>query len=441
MTTPLNGSVRGERPIGPPAPVQVVGIGLDGAAGLSEQARSLIAEATLLVGSTRQLALFPQATAETVVLGDLDDVVAVIRAHMITQATASEPRLVVVLASGDPLFFGIGRFLLEKLPAHWLDFTPHPSSVQLAFARVKLPWQDAVVFSAHGRSLDGAVRLLRQGVEKLAVLTDGVSHPGAIARLVLSLRLPVRYRLWVCENLGAPEERTQSWVLDEAALTEISGELFANLNVVILERIPNAEGIDRAALPLLGIADGDFCSFPDRPGLMTKREVRVQILAELALQPNQTVWDIGAGTGSVSIEMARLCPNSRIYAIEQTPAGISLIERNIERFQTSNLTAIKGKAPEALRPLPAPDRVFIGGSDGRLGSILDWCAPRMAVNGRMVVALATLDNQATLLDWVSHQTGWQVRWLQVSLAQAVPIGPLCRWSPLNPVILATITPR
>jgi len=439
MTKPLNGSARDDRPIAPLAPVQVVGIGLDGATGLGDRARSLIEQATLLVGSARQLALFPQATAETVVLGDLDDVVAVIRAHMV--AEADRPKQVVVLASGDPLFFGIGRFLLDKLPAHWLDFHPHTSSVQLAFARAKLPWQDAVVFSAHGRSLDGAVRLLRQGVEKLAILTDGVSHPGAIARLVLSLRLSVRYRLWVCENLGAAEERTRSWVLNDTTLTELSGEVFAALNVAILERVPNAEGIDRAALPLFGIADGDFCSFPDRPGLMTKRDVRVQILAELALQPDQTVWDIGAGTGSVSIEVARLCPGSRVYAIEQTAAGVGLIERNAERFQTPNAIAIKGKAPEALRPLPAPDRVFIGGSDGRLGAILDWCAPRLATHGRIVIALATLENQATLLDWISHQTGWQVRWLQVSLAQAVPIGPLCRWSPLNPVILATITTR
>ncbi|TAD79145.1 MAG: precorrin-6y C5,15-methyltransferase (decarboxylating) subunit CbiE [Oscillatoriales cyanobacterium] len=438
MTQPLNGSVG--NPAAPaPAPVQVVGIGLDGVTGLGDRLRALVDRASLLVGSSRQLALFPHSPAETVVLGDLDDVVAVIRAHLATEG--DRPPLVVVLASGDPLFFGIGRFLLEKLPAHWLDFHPHTSSVQLAFARVKLPWQDAVIFSAHGRSLEGLARLLRQGVEKVAILTDGVSHPGAIAQLVLNLRLPTRYRLWVCENLGGPTEQTRSWILDEATATDLAQEPIAPLNVAVLERIPNPSGIDRAALPCLGIADGDFYGFPDRPGLMTKREVRVQVLAELALQPAQVVWDIGAGTGSVSIELARLCPESQIYAIEQTAVGLGAIERNIDRFQTPNVVAIKGKAPDVLRPLPAPDRVFIGGSDGRLAAILDWCSGHLAPGGRIVAALATLENQAMLLDWLANQSVWRARWLQLQIAQSVPIGSMLRWSPLNPVILVTISPR
>jgi precorrin-6Y C5,15-methyltransferase (decarboxylating) len=189
---------------------------------------------------------------------------------------------------------------------------------------------------------------------------------------------------------------------------------------------------------MLGLADERFASFSDRPGLMTKREVRILVLGELALQPGQTVWDIGAGTGSVSIEIARLSGTSQVYAIEKTAIGTSLIEQNCRRLHVSNVVSIHGTAPDILQQLPAPNRIFIGGSGGNLSVILDTCNTRLANNGVVVLALATLEHLNTALSWLnSHQ--WNYRLLQVQLSRSVPVGHLTRFTPLNPVTIVTAT--
>jgi precorrin-6Y C5,15-methyltransferase (decarboxylating) len=339
------------------------------------------------------------------------------------------------LVSGDPLFFGLGRLLLEELPREQLTFHPYVSAVQLAFHRIKIPWQDARIISAHGRSLDELIQALQQGVEKIAVLTDGTNTPSAIARLFLALDLSSRYEFWVCENLGGSDERVQRIAVE--ALLE---ERFAPLNVVVLLRQSDSadQPLDVESLPLLGLPDERFASFSDRPGLMTKREVRILILGELALQPEQIVWDIGAGTGSVSIEIGRLSETSRVYAIEKTAIGSSLIEQNCRRLQVKNVVSIHGTAPDILQQLPEPNRIFIGGSGGNLNSILDTCHACLAPNGIVVLALATLEHLNKALDWLNSYR-WEYRLLQVQLSRSVPVGQLTRFTPLNPVTILTAT--
>ncbi|PSB13564.1 cobalamin biosynthesis bifunctional protein CbiET, partial [filamentous cyanobacterium CCP2] len=353
------------------------------------------------------------------------------------------PPLIVVLTSGDPLFFGLGRLLLAELPPDSITFHPHLSSVQLAFSRVKQPWQDARLVSVHGRSLDELVQALQQGVEKIAVLTDGTNTPQVIARLLLGLEVPSRYRLWVCENLGGEQEHIQAFDPEE-----LPDRSFAALNVVILlrESIAPQTALKLHELPVLGVPDHYFLSFSDRPGLMTKREVRLLALGELALQSEQVIWDIGAGTGSVSIEMGRLFPSSQIYAIEQTAAGVSLIQQNSQRFQVQNITPIHGKAPAVLQTLPPPDRIFIGGSGGNLVEILQFCCQQLSPKGILVIALATLEHLMAAHDWIqSHwiptqpSEQWQQHLLQVQLARSIPVGSLTRFAPLNPVTLLTLT--
>jgi precorrin-6B C5,15-methyltransferase / cobalt-precorrin-6B C5,C15-methyltransferase len=434
-------------------PIQVVGIGLDGAAGLTAAMQLRIARATVLVGSARHLGYFADQPADRIVLGDLasaidqiwqyfkpavtlDDSTATDRATATDQYWLQQSPLlsIVILVSGDPLFFGLGRLLLAEFPADWITFHPHLSSVQLAFNRLKLPWQDARVISAHGRSLDELIQALQQGVAKIAVLTDGVNTPTAIAQLLPALDLPTAYRVWVCENLGAADER----LVDLATVPR--GTEFAPLNVVVLQRLTTDSHLDLTKLPQFGLPDQVFLSFPDRPGLMTKREVRLLVLGELALQPGQVVWDIGAGTGSVAIEIARLCPSSHIYAVEQTAMGIALIQQNCQRFQVANVQTISGAAPAALGPLPDPDRIFIGGSGGNLAAILPTCCARLAAHGTLVLALATLEHQMMTVEALkSLPRGWQHRLLQAQLARSTPIASLTRWTPLNPVTIVTLT--
>lgn len=421
--------------------IQVVGIGLNGVSGLGESVRKIVDEATVLVGSDRHLRYFPNHTAFRIKLRDLTETLVEIQQYLLSFET-NTPDLdpvIVVLVSGDPLFFGLGRLLLTKFPPEYLTFHPHVSSIQLAFNRVKVPWQDAKIISTHGRSFEQLTQALQQGAEKIAILTDPTHHtPKAIANLLSSLDLAIFYQFWVCENLGGTEERVQQWLVED-----ISTQEFSSLNVVILLRESSiSPSLDLSQVPFLGIPDTLFCSFSDRPGLMTKREVRTLVLGELGLQPEQIIWDIGAGTGSVSIETARLFPNSTIYAVEKTAAGTALIEQNRERFQTPNVISIHGEAPAMLHRLRAPHRIFIGGSGGKLEEILGLCSVRLISGGIIVLAMATLEHLNLALEWIQERIKiepiWHYQLLQVQLSRSVPVSNLTRFSPLNPVTIITI---
>lgn len=415
-------------------PIQVVGIGLDGRAGLSQTSLEVIEGATVLVGNLRHLSYFPSTAAEVWPLDDLK--AGLERLH--GWLADARGRYAVVLASGDPLFFGLGRLLVESLPPDSLTFHPHISSIQLAFSRLKLPWQMATVVSVHGRSAEGLIAPLRRGDALVAALTDTTHTPANLAAMVLSLNLPHTYRFHVCENLGGPEECIYS-LSPEAANTKS----FAPLNVVVLQRMASLP--DTHQLPLFGLPDGAFATFEDRPGLMTKRDIRLQILGDLALQPNQVIWDIGAGTGSVSVEMNRLCPGSQIYAVEKTAAGTRLIETNRQRLANANLHPVQGKAPDVLASLPTPDRVFIGGSGGYLPAILDACAQRLHCQGRIVLALATLEHTNQVMAWVEHWQSspslppWYAQYRQIQVQSSVQVGTLTRWQPLTPITIVTLT--
>ena len=406
-------------------PIQVIGMGLDGPAGLPVSIQNLIDQAAILAGSDRLLSHFPHHPAQRWSLTGLEE-------RLVAHLQHPHPELVVVFTSGDPLFFGLGRQLLQVLPPAMLTFHPHPSSLQLAFSRIKQPWQEATLISAHGRSLDRLAQCLKTGDDLIAILTDPIHTPGTIARFIQDLDLPTHYQLWVCENLGGAAERVQIVAL--AAAQEMT---FAALNVVILQRLTEPPVLKE--LPLIGIPDRYFLSFRDRPGLMTKREIRVHILAELALQPGQIFWDVGAGTGSVSIEVARLTPGCQIWAIEQTSAGCHLIQQNSHRFAVPQITVVQGTAPDALADLPRPDRVFVGGSRRQLQAILDHCTQSLLPQGRIVVALATLENAAAIMPWLAEHPDWAGQFQQIALSRSADVGAYTRWTPLNPVTLVSIT--
>lgn len=428
----------------PPTPIQVIGIGLDGAQGLSADVLQKIAQATILVGSSRHLDYFPDHPAQRLQIGNLN--------HLMTQLQTylqePNPGNIVILASGDPLFFGLGRLLLEALPSDQISFHPHLSSVQLAFSRLKRPWQNACIISIHGRSWEPLITALKRGEETIAIITDPQYSPVAIATLIQELGLPSTYQLWICENLGGDTEQVRSFSTAELSKSntqqttsgskalELSLQV-APLHLVILVR-QQTQFNQPVAAPILGINDSDFASFPDRPGLMTKREIRAIILANLNLRPGQTIWDIGAGTGSVSIEIARLVPTAQIYAIEKTAIGITLIHQNSQRFGLTNIRPIQGTAPLTLESLPQPDRVFIGGSGGQLSGILDHAYHHLKPMGQIVSAFATLESMSELMRWTQKHPELNIHLLQLNVSRSVTVGSQHRFSPLNPVTLATI---
>jgi precorrin-6Y C5,15-methyltransferase (decarboxylating) len=410
--------------------IHVIGIGLDGAAGLPAKTLALVAQAQILAGGDRHLNYFPEYQEKWLIIKNFSSDLEHLKQ---TVETLQTREFIVVLASGDPLYFGLGRLLLETFPPDQLQFHPHLSSIQLAFNRLKIPWQDAQIISAHGRSPELLKQALQKGVEKLAVLTDRQTHPGAIAQLCLTLNLPTTYQVWVCENLGGDKETIQEF--DLAALADLEADNFASLNVVILLRQADQIGIiDPQTLPIFGIADHYFASFGDRPGMITKQAIRVQILAALQIQPGQIIWDIGAGTGSVAIEVARLCPTGQVFAVEKTSAGQLLIQQNIKRFQVENVTMIPESAPDCLEKLPLPDRIFIGGSGGQLISILDHCQLALKFEGKIVMAIASLEHLSLAMGWLrAKHWAYSVQHLQIS--QSVNFAELTRLSPLNPIYL------
>lgn len=397
--------------------VTLIGIGDDGCAGLTSRAIGAVAQAQVLVGGRRHLAFFADHPGERIALtGELSAVLDRV-------AELAEDHNVCVLASGDPLFFGIGRRVIERIGADHVAVVPQPSSIQLAFARAGLAWDDAAVISLHGRPIEGCVARLRRHA-KLAVLTDDTCSPARIAARMLAYG-EVAWRAWVCEALGGPGERIRRFTLgDLAAATDIGP-----LNVLVLERSDPAWR-PPPAIPFL--AEAAFARRMPKHGLITKREVRLISLAQLAIRADSVVWDIGAGSGSVAIEAAQLAPDGRVYAIEVDPAGVAICDDNARAHGADNVHVIAGRAPEALAALPAPDAVFVGGSKGSMTAIVDAALDRLRPGGRLVVNAITLDNAGETYQAIrARGLVPDVTLLQV--ARSEPLAHYLRYEALNPI--------
>lgn len=403
--------------------VSVVGIGDDGCVGLTSRAMSMIASAQVLVGGERHLAFFPQFRGERVVLrnglpGALDRV-----------AELAEDHNVCILASGDPLFFGIGSLVIKKLGAEHVEIVPQPSSMQVAFARVGLKWDDAAFISVHGRSLEGLLTRLRR-VAKAAVLTDEESSPARIAARLIE-HGETAWTASVCENLGGPDERVRWFDLAELARTTD----IAPLNVLVLVRT-DASWRPPPAIPFSH--EDAFAKRMPKKGLITKREVRVLSLAALQIRPTSIVWDIGAGSGSVSIEAAQLAAEGRVYAIEIDPEGVEICRENARTHGVDNVRVVAGRAPEALADLEAPDAVFVGGSKGSMADIIDVALDRLRPGGRLVANAITLENAHEAYQSLRrHELVPAVTLLQISRAE--PLAHYLRYEALNPIQIFAVT--
>ncbi len=403
-----------------PSEVMVVGIGDDGAAGLTFDAREWVNHADLLIGGERQLAFFPDYKGERrVIKGKLTELLDDVR-------DVVDTRSVVVLASGDPLFYGIGSLLVKRLGGERVRIWPHLSSIQLAFARCGESWQDAQIISLHGRKISGLAQ--RIGNEtKVALLTDAENTPAQIARYLLAFGM-TEYTVFVAENLGGTEERTGRYTLAEASTLA-----FAPLNVVILLRDEKV----RATIWPLGIEDREFFQRKPERGLITKKEIRVLSLTELALHPGDVLWDIGACTGSVSVEAVLRVPELQVFAIEKNTGDLALLRTNQIKFRT-DFVAVHGKAPEGLDRFPDPDAVFIGGSGGELAELLGVCAKRLRPKGRIVINAVTVETLATA-SAALREHGFAVAMTLVQTARSKPILNLTRLEGMNPVYIMKAT--
>lgn len=396
--------------------IHVIGAGVRGHEEFGRRALELIGQADLLIGGERQLALFPEFAGERMVIGsNLGAIVTRLTAH---------PGRAVVLASGDPLFFGIGRYLLRNLPGADFEFLPNVSSVQYAFARIRTPWDDAVFVSTHGRTVGEAVDRIVAN-DKAAVLTDEQRTPAVIARELIH-RGRDGYRAWLCENLGSAEERIVS--TDVRGLLEIPA---APLNVLILIKEYEAGGA--GARPVLGVADDQFATVKK---LITKEEVRAVSLAKLRLRHDMTLWDVGAGSGSVSIEADQLLPNGRVYAIERNPQCLAFLRENLGTFQSRHVNLVAGAAPDCFEQLPDPDRVFIGGSGGNLWEILKAIDERLPADGRVVINAVTLDTLTAATEFFDN-AGYQLEVVTVNIARTRPLTDYKLFEAQNPVFVIT----
>jgi precorrin-6Y C5,15-methyltransferase (decarboxylating) len=302
--------------------------------------------------------------------------------------------------------------------------------LQLAFARLGRPWQDASWISLHGREPEPLAAALQQRPPALAVLTDpGRGGAGAVRTILRASGLETVYAFWLCERLGHPAERLQRLAPADPLPADLDP-----LHLVLLIAAAPAPPVDPAALPPFGLEDGVYLQHPDRPGLMTKREVRIQLLADLALPRRGVLWDIGAGVGSVGLEALRLRPGLQGWFVEQRGGGGALIAANAERLGVVPAGVVEGRAPEVLAALPDPDRVLIGGGGRGRAAVLAAVLERLRPGGVVVIPLATVEalgelrpllEAAALVVSVSQHQAWR----------GAPLADGTRLAPLNPVLV------
>lgn len=402
--------------------IHIIGIGDDGMEGLVSPARQLIDEAQLLVGAESTLARIPPSKAQRLVVsGNLDDAV--------KQIAAAGDKRIVVLASGDPLFYGVARYLCDKLGKERFEVVPHVSSMQLAFARVKESWEEAYLTDVSNRPLEQVLEKIRSAT-KVGLFTSDVCPPGAVAKAMLERRIDY-FSAYVCENLGSPDER-----VTQGELADIAAQDFSPLNVMILVRRPNvpdrpSEAIGRR---LFGNPDDAFLQSKPKQGLLTPAEVRSMALAEMDLGPTSLVWDIGAGSGSVAVEAAQIASGGTVYAIEMDPQDHELIIANAERFGVTNLVPVLGRAPDAWKDLPDADAIFVGGSSREISRVVELAFGRLRPGGRLVANVGSIESLS-----IVHETLGRVAkdvnvWM-INIARGTYQLERVRFEALNPTFL------
>ncbi len=409
------------------AKVPIIGIGSDGLSGVSLRSREMLQRADLVFASDAVLPLVADIPGEKQRIGeDLNETVEVIRANL-------GHKNMVVVAGGDPLFYGVARYLCDRIGQEFFEVVPHVSSMQLAFARIKESWEEAYLTDVGRRSLDEVLDRIRSA-ETVGLFTSEEHDPATIARELLARGIDY-FRAYVCENLGGPDER-----LTQGDLADIAEMDFAPLNVMILRRKPNLPDVPRSGRKLrrFGNPDDTFAQSRPKSGLITQAEVRALAFAQMDLQPGNVVWDVGAGSGSVALEAAQLVAPGIVYAIEQEAPDYHLIVANMETFGIKNVKPVLGIAPAVFHDLPAPDAIFIGGNGGEVARLLHASYQALRCGGRMVVNVGTIEMLSAVYSILKSLTdGVEVQLVNVS--RGVEQMNSIRFEAVNPTFLLTVS--
>ncbi|WP_426150317.1 precorrin-6y C5,15-methyltransferase (decarboxylating) subunit CbiE [Pseudomonas sp. DC3000-4b1] len=388
----------------------IVGIGEDGYPGLGKQARRALLDTGLIIGAPRQLALLPPCLSAKRLLWP--------RPFSLAPVLERRGQPLCVLASGDPMFHGVGASLARQLPAGEFRVLPAPSSVTLAAARLGWALAETEVLSLVARPLALLNGYLCHGQRLLVLSNDGHTPRLLAAHLVAAGFGPSQ--MHVLEHLGGPSEHHE-----QARADAWPNHVAADLNLIGLDlrAAPGASGL--ASAP--GLPDDAFA----HDGQLTKRDVRALTLGRLAPRPGQLLWDVGAGCGSIGIEWMRAHPRCQAIAIEADSRRQGLIERNRDTLGVPGLRLVPGRAPDALQGLPEPDAVFIGGGVTVEG-VLERCWAALKPGGRLVANAVTLESEMALFNWQAQHGG---ELLRVQIAHARPLGNFQTWRQALPITL------
>ena len=414
----------------------LIGILDDGWDGLSDAARRRLASADFVIGAGRTLDLIREHVPASTTLKDMKGALTQTPAWI--EAAMGAGQRVAMIATGDPLCHGIAGFLAGKLGAGKIEILPAPTTLQLAFARFRKPWQDVKIVSCHSadagewavgatpdHGLYQAIRAIALHPQ-VALFTGPDNNPARLARALVTAGYGDEVRLSVASCLLLPDEQLFPDLTPAAAATME----FPDPNVVLIERVPDARQ------PAFGLEDLEYIQRTPEKGLITKQEARAVSLAKLRLAADAVVWDIGAGSGSVGLEAARLAPLGHVWAIEKNAGDAANARANAARFRITNYTLVEGKAPAHLDTWPDPDAVFIGGSGGELDELIRLILGRLKPQGRLVMNFVTIENLATAIAALAAAGAtWDVVQLQASRSQ--PILDMHRLAAQNPVWIVT----
>lgn len=389
--------------------ITVVGLGEDGLERLSPEARAAIASAEVLIGGERHLALVPQGGGERMSWRTpLKDTMADIAAR--------RGKRVVVLASGDPMWFGVGATLARHFAPEEMTILPVPGAFSLAAARLAWSLPDVATITLHGRKLDHLNAQLAPH-RRILILSENGDTPAQVARL-LTARGYGDSPLQVLEHLGGPQERR---VIGTAGTW--NHPRCADLNTVAVTCVASADATVLADAP--GLADDLY----EHDGQLTKREVRAATIAALMPLPGQVLWDVGAGCGSIGIEWMRASRHGHAIAIERDAARAQVIRRNAAHLGVPMLRLVEGSAPTALEDLPTPNTIFIGGGIGG-GGVAERCWSALRPGGRLVANVVTVEGESVL---ARLQRDWGGTLTRIAVSRAEKVGGLLGWRPLMPV--------